>query len=408
MTAKLQLLQWLSSSMAVFFNGMTLNETTALTRAMRDSGETLDWKSIDRPIIDKHSTGGIGDNTSLILAPLMAACGLAVPMISGRGLGHTGGTLDKLESIPGYQTQIDQQTLRQIIGDVGCAITGASRNIAPADKRLYAIRDVTATVDSLPLIVASILSKKLAAGLQALVLDVKCGDGAFMQTKDDAQALAKALVEVSNAAGVKTSALITDMDQPLANCAGNALEVKSALAILHGDYSQSRLLEVTLALGAQMLISSKICGDDNEAVQIMNSALSSGAALETFARMIREQGGPSDFIDMPERHLTVASHKAPVLAAYDGYLSTCQTRELGMSVVRLGGGRRVPTDAIDFGVGFSDVTPLGTRVSAGDPIAFVHGASLEDCQREAARAQSLWTISPEAPSIQSPILALIE
>lgn len=267
---------------------------------------------------------------------------------------------------------------------------------------------MTATVDSLPLIVASILSKKLAAGLQALVLDVKCGDGAFMQTNDDAQALAKALVQVSNAAGVKTSALITDMDQPLANCAGNALEVRSALAILHGDYSQSRLLEVTLALGAQMLISSKICGDDNEAVQIMNSALSSGAALETFARMIKAQGGPSDLVNQPERYLTIAPHKAPVLAAHDGFLNSCQTRELGMSVVRLGGGRRLPTDAIDFRVGFSDITPLGTRVSAGDPIAFVHGASLENCQREAARAQSLWTIGPEAPSIQSPILALIE
>lgn len=383
-------------AMATFFQGMTLDETAALALAMRDSGDQLSWPSITRPIVDKHSTGGVGDNVSLILAPLMAACGLAVPMISGRGLGHTGGTLDKLESIPGYQIEIDQARLQSIIENVGCAIVGPTGNLAPADKRIYAIRDVTGTVESLPLITASILAKKLAAGLQSLVLDVKYGSGAFMKAQKEAEALARLLVDVANAAGVKTTALMTDMNEPLANAAGNALEVKSCLAVLRGEKSQPRLWNITRALGLEMLLASQLYSDLDAAGEAIDSALSSGRALEHFARMVAALGGPVDFVEREDSYLVRAPHQLEVKARTSGHLNSCDAFEIGMSVVRLGGGRTKPSDRIDHRVGISDILPLGTRVEAGDAVALVHGASHEDCEREAAYLSALWQLSSEA------------
>lgn len=391
-------------AMATFFKGMVPNETAALTIAMRDSGDILSWPDIDRPIVDKHSTGGVGDNVSLILAPLMAACGLAVPMISGRGLGHTGGTLDKLESIPGYRIEVEQAKLHRIIKDIGCAIVGPTGNLAPADKRIYAVRDVTATVDSLPMITASILAKKLAAGLQTLVLDVKFGSGAFMRTVAEAKALAQSLVDVANAAGVKTSALITDMNEPLANAAGNTLEIRHCLSVLRAEKMHSRLWQATRLLGIEMLLASKLSNDAEEAGDAIDSALFSGRTLEHFARMVAALGGPVDFVENEVRYLATAPYHAPVIAASSGWMSDCNAYELGMSVVRLGGGRTKPTDQIERSVGLSDILPLCTKIDAGQEIAMVHGTSLEACQHEANLLANMWTISDVPPAKRNLVL----
>jgi thymidine phosphorylase len=392
-------------AMATFFKGMTLDEVTALTLCMRDSGDTLSWSNIDKPIVDKHSTGGVGDNVSIILAPLVAACGVAVPMISGRGLGHTGGTLDKLQSIAGYQIEPGQTLLQNVIQNVGCAIVGPTGNLAPADKRIYAVRDVTATVDILPLITASILAKKLAAGLEALVLDVKCGSGAFMQSNEEAKALAGSLVAVANAAGVRTSALITDMNEPLANCAGNALEIRNCLSLLRGDAGHERLWNVTRALAVEMLLSSGLYSDGTAAASVLDEALTSGRAMERFAKMVSSLGGPADFVERSESYLATAPVQMPIKARSTGWLADCDAREIGMSVVRLGGGRSKPSDTIDHSVGLSDILPLGRFVNAGDPIALVHGATEDACRDEAERLASDWTISDCEPSIGPVILS---
>jgi thymidine phosphorylase len=395
-------------AMATFFKGMTLDEVTALTLSMRDSGDTLRWPNIDKPIVDKHSTGGVGDNVSLILAPLVAACGVAVPMISGRGLGHTGGTLDKLQSIAGYQIEPDHALLQSVIRDVGCAIVGPTGNLAPADKRIYAVRDVTATVDILPLITASILAKKLAAGLDALVLDVKCGSGAFMQSTEDAKALASSLVTVANAAGLPTGALITDMNEPLANCAGNALEIRNCLSLLSGDAGHERLWNVTQALAVEMLISSGLYKDGSEATLALNAALTSGRAMERFAKMVSSLGGPANFIERSESYLTTAPAQMPIKAKASGWLASCDAREIGMAVVRLGGGRSKPRDAIEHSVGLSDILPLGRFVNAGDPIAIIHGATKDACCDEVERLASNWTIADHEPSIRPAILSIAD
>lgn len=394
-------------AMATFFKGMALEETTALTLAMRDSGDLLIWPDVERPIVDKHSTGGVGDNVSLILAPLMAACGLAVPMISGRGLGHTGGTLDKLESIPGYQIEVGQNRLQRIIKEIGCAIVGPSGNLAPADKRIYAIRDVTSTVDSLPLITASILAKKLAAGLQALVLDVKFGSGAFMRRAEDAIALAQLLVDVANAAGVQTSALITDMNEPLANAAGNALEINSCLSVLRGEDTQPRLWHVTRAFGVDMLLASKLYASAEAAGEAIDRALSSGRALEYFARMLAALGGPIDFTENEGGYLKFAPYKSAVVATSSGWLNQCDAYEIGMSVVRLGGGRTRPSDTIDHRVGLSDILPLGTQIEAGQTLAVVHAASEDIGQREAAYLSTIWQVSDCEPPSRPLLLSSI-
>ncbi|NGO64978.1 thymidine phosphorylase [Rhizobium daejeonense] len=387
-------------AMAVFFRGMTPEEIVALTLAMRDSGEVLSWQGVGKPIADKHSTGGVGDNVSLMLAPIVAACGLAVPMISGRGLGHTGGTLDKLQSIPGYDVMPSPETFRRTVDTAGCAIIGQTGDLAPADKRLYAIRDVTATVESIPLITASILSKKLAAGLESLVLDVKTGNGAFMSNPEDAEALARSLVTVANGAGVKTTALLTDMNQPLADCAGNAVEVQNAVDFLKGEKGGTRLEEVTLALSAEMLVNAGIAADIDTALTRCRDALSSGKAADYFGRMVHALGGPSDFMAHAEKHLPKAPVQIPVLATSDGWLSACDTRGLGLCVVALGGGRQRPSDAIDHKVGLTGFLPLGTAVSKGDVIAVVH-ANDDDKGRQAAEmVAASYTVGAVAPVIE--------
>ncbi len=384
-------------AMAVFFNGMTADECVFLTEAMRDSGDVLDWSDLDGPALDKHSTGGIGDNVSLILAPALAACGARVPMISGRGLGHTGGTLDKLDAIPGYRTQPDLATLRSVVAEVGCAIIGQTADLAPADKRLYAIRDVTATVESVALITASILSKKLAAGLAGLVLDVKTGTGAFMTTEENARELAKSLVAVANGAGMPTSALITDMNEPLASAAGNAVEVRNAVDFLTGDSIDPRLNAVTLALGAELLALAGLATGAVDGKQKIDDALSSGRAAEIFGRMTVALGGPSDFVENVGRHLPTA----PVIRAVDpeqaGVVGAVDARAVGIAVVELGGGRVRAGDAVDPAVGFRGLAAIGNAVGSSDrPLATVHARDEAAAERAAARLREAYRIGESA------------
>jgi thymidine phosphorylase len=384
-------------AMAICTRGLPHEGRVALTRAMLESGEMLHW-DLDRPVLDKHSTGGVGDCVSLILAPALAACGAAVPMISGRGLGHSGGTLDKLEAIPGLQTQVQTQDLRRIVGQVGCAIVGASADIAPADKRLYAVRDVTGTVESIDLITASILSKKLAAGLEGLVLDVKVGSGAFMKTSRDAQELAQSLVSTANAAGCRTSALITDMSQPLAPNMGNALELASVMQVLTGQ-AGGRLLQITIALGAELLAYSGLFETTQTAAAALESAISAGSAAEVFGRMIAAQGGPTDFAESWARYLPDAPLTLAVPAPHDGFVAGWDGVALGMAVVHLGGGRQVETDRINPAVGLERVAPLGTPIQAGDPVAIIHAADQAQGSAAVARVQKALIISRVAPDL---------
>ena len=337
-------------SMAILLNGMDPAECVALTRGMTHSGELLQWPDVPGPVLDKHSTGGVGDKVSLVLAPIVAACGGVVPMISGRGLGHTGGTLDKLESLAGYSVEPPRETLLAVLRDAGCAIVGAGPTLAPADRRLYAIRDVTATVESLPLITASILSKKLAAGLEALVLDVKVGSGAFMPRLDDARALATSLVEVAAGAGLPAEVLITDMNQVLGRNAGNALEVREAIDFLAGVEREPRLLEVTLALAARLLRLGGLAAGLSEARARALHALDSGAAAERFARMVSGLGGASD-LRQAVRGLPAAPVLCDLPAPQDGVLAATDVRAIGLAIVALGGGRRRAEDRIDPRVG---------------------------------------------------------
>jgi thymidine phosphorylase len=371
-------------AMAVFFKGMSAEEAVGLTQAMRDSGTVLHW-NLPGAVVDKHSTGGIGDNISLMLAPILAACGVYVPMISGRGLGHTGGTLDKLDSIPGYNTAPDLALFKHVTRTIGCAIIGQTADLAPADKRLYGIRDVTATVESVPLITASILSKKLAAGLQHLVMDVKLGSGAFMQSREEAVALATSLVSVANGAGLKTTALITDMDQPLAPCAGNAVEVLHAVDFLKCNLMNTRVEAITLALGAELLLSANAAKNLQEATAKLKTALSSGTAAEHFARMIAALGGPLDFMERPETYLKSAAIIRPVYADAEGSVTKIATRNLGLAVIELGGGRKRADDKIDHAVGLTHVLGKNYRSDMNTPLCMVHAQD----EASFARAEAL-------------------
>jgi thymidine phosphorylase len=390
-------------AMAVFLRGMTRGEAVALTRAMRDSGTVLSWKGIDRPIVDKHSTGGVGDNVSLMLAPMLAAAGAAVPMISGRGLGHTGGTLDKLDAIPGYVSQPDLERFRKVVKEEGCAIIGQTSDLAPADKRLYAIRDVTGTVESVPLITASILSKKLAAGLGQLVLDVKTGTGAFMATPAEARELTESLVAVANGAGLKTSALITDMNEPLASAAGNAVEVANALDYLTGEKRDARLHEVTLALGAELLVLAGLTATPAEAIAKLERTLSSGTAAERFQAMASSLGGPKDLLENYARHLPKAPIVRPVMAASDGVVAHIDTRALGVAVIELGGGRRVVSDQIDPAVGLTGLAGKAARVGRDRPLAIVHARDETAFERAAFALRKAYRLG-DAPQPASPVL----
>ena len=371
--------QMAALAMAICFQGMNFDETLGLTRAMVESGQTIAWPP--GPFLaDKHSTGGIGDKTSLLLAPLVACCGVRVPMISGRGLGPTGGTLDKLESLPGYRTDLTLDELMRLTHRVGCAVTGPTPELAPADKKLYALRDVTATVSCRPLIVASIMSKKLAENVDGLVLDVKWGTGAFMRTQPAARELAQALVTVGQRYGKAVVALLTDMNQPLGDCIGNALEVRECLDILAGQSRPADLLAVTLALGGEMLA---LAGVPNQ----LEQHLASGAGLAKFQEMIRAQGGDPD-------RLPVAKFRQPIPAPRTGYVHAIACDQLGYAVIALGGGRKIATDSIDFAVGFEHPKKIGDRVEAGSPLAVMHANDADRGASAAAMVQQAYDIRP--------------
>jgi thymidine phosphorylase len=383
-------------AMAVLLKGLSEEGRVALTRGMRDSGKVLEW-DLPGPVVDKHSTGGIGDCTSLLLAPALAVCGAYVPMISGRGLGHTGGTLDKLEAIPGFRTRLTEAALRKQMAEVKCAIVAASDDLAPADRRLYAIRDVSATVESIDLITASILSKKLAAGLEALVLDVKCGSGAFMKTPEQAEALARSLVKTAQGAGCMTSALITDMSQPLATAAGNALEVIEVMETLTGTSVNAALWDVTIALGGEVLALAGLASDAEDGEGRIAQALESGAAAECFGRMVVAQGGPADFVERWPDRLPSAPVMMEVPSPKDGFVARIDGEALGLAVVHLGGGRLREGDRVNPSVGLSDLAGIGEETSEGVPLAMVHAVT-EDAARAAVRTvQAAYRIEAELP-----------
>lgn len=392
-------------AMAMFLQGLSPNETIALTHAMARSGALMDWSDADLggPILDKHSTGGVGDKVSLMLAPIVAACGGFVPMISGRGLGHTGGTLDKLDCIPGYQSTPELARVRQTLQSVGCAIMGQTAQWALADKRLYAIRDVTATVESVALITASILSKKLAAGLQGLVIDVKVGNGAFASSLTMAQELAQSLVTVAQDAGLPTRACITDMNQVLGDSCGNALELQEALAFLDGSRREPRLLEVTRTLCSEMLVLGGLASGPVQALQKVDAALDSGRALEHFARMVAALGGPIDLCERPGHYLKAAPVQLAVCAPRSGWVGSMDTRAIGLLVIELGGGRRQASDVIDARVGFTQFVQLGQYVEAGQTLALVHAADSEGAEAARRGLLPLIQIADQAPP-NAPVL----
>lgn len=375
-------------TMAIFLNGLTNAETVALTLAMRDSGNVLKWH-VHGPVIDKHSTGGVGDKTSLMLAPLLAACGGYVPMIAGKGLGHTGGTIDKLDSIAGYNTSADIKTFQKTVQKIGCAIVGQTADLAPADKKLYALRDVCGTVESIPLITASILSKKLAAGLEYLIIDLKCGKGAFMPNFKSAKKLADTVVATAKGAGTKTTALITDMNEVLGYSVGNALEVLEALSYLKNEMREKRLDIITQALAIKLLVSAKLCKTEKEAFEKIEKALNSGAALEKFAQMVKALGGPSDFVEKPEKYMPKAKIIRPVFAPHEGYVEEMDIRGIGMLLVKMKGGRTRPADKLDYATGLTRFCHIGDKVDLKTPLAYVHAQTQSRYKEIATALRSL-------------------
>ncbi len=393
-------------AMAVCLNSMSFDEAGKLTLAMASSGTVLEWRDLqlDGPVVDKHSTGGVGDKVSFMLAPIAAACGCYVPMISGRGLGHTGGTTDKAESIPGYNTAPDFATFRKVVKQVGCAIIGQTADLAPADRRLYAIRDVTGTVESVPLITASILSKKIAAGLDALVMDVKVGTGAFMPTAEGARKLAKSIITTAAMAGLKTHVLVTDMNEVLGGTAGNALEIDEAIRYLRNEHREPRLDAVTLGLCAEMLVVTGIESDRDVAVERCDEAVTGGRALEIFGKMVAALGGPSDFVENSAKYLAAAPVVRAVHSA--GYLRSIDTRGVGNAIIELGGGRHSVGEALDLSVGFSDIASIGTLLDEHTPLAIVHAASEADAVQAEALLLEACATGTDAPK-KAPVIAEI-
>jgi pyrimidine-nucleoside phosphorylase len=382
-------------AMAVYFQGMKPEEITALTLAMRDSGKVVDLSKVKGAKVDKHSTGGVGDKVSICLAPIVAACGVKVPMVSGRGLGHSGGTLDKLESIPGFR--VDQTTAAFVkqVAKVGCSLIGQTHDIAPADKKLYALRDVTGTVESVPLITASILSKKLAEGIDALVLDVKVGRGAFMKTLPEARTLAKSLVRVGTLAGKKVTAVLTRMDEPLGRAVGNALETAEALEVLHGDGPED-LIELTYVLGAEMLRMAGVAKTDADARAKMKKAIDSGAAARKMEEIIRAQHGDPRVVADPER-LPRAPHVIQIFSKLAGFVESIDSLEVGLATVSIGAGRQRTDDIIDPAVGAVLHVKVGDQVDRGDPLAEVHLRDLRDLDRVHDRIRDAFVIAKRPP-----------
>ena len=390
--------------MAIYFRSMNNAETAALTSAMARSGEIIDWssESLNGPPVDKHSTGGVGDKVSFALAPIIAACGCYVPMISGRGLGHSGGTLDKIESVPGYKVTPDIETFKRVVKSVGCAIIGQTRDLAPADRRFYAIRDVTGTVESIPLITASILSKKIAGGNEALIMDIKTGSGAFMPSLEAAKALAQCIVDTASGTGLKTQALITDMSAPLGRTAGNAVEIDEIVAYLTSSARDARLDGVIQALASELLIVAGVEADKDHALERIDGVIASGKASEVFGRMLAALGGPNDFMERHETYLPKAKLQTPIYPDEDGFLAATNAKEIGQAIVALGGGRARVDDTLDLSVGFTEIAAIGEKVGKDRPLAIVHAANEDALARAAAQYKSACTIS-EAPP-KTPLL----
>ena len=397
-----------SMAMAIFQQGMEIEEVVAFTKAMMNSGDVLSWPELDGPVVDKHSTGGVGDKVSFMLAAIVAACGAYVPMISGRGLGHTGGTSDKLESIAGFNVQPSIADFKRIVKDVGVAIISQTDNLAPADKRLYSIRDVTGTVESIPLITASILSKKLSAGLNSLVMDVKVGNGAMMSDMSKATQLAQSIVNVANGAGVPTQAIITDMNQVLGTSAGNAVEMYETVKYLTGKQREPRLHAVVVALATSMLISAKVATTEDEAKTKINHALSSGAAAEIFSKMIAALGGPSNLMEAPWESMNKANVIKDVVATHSGYISAMQTRNIGMSIVGMKGGRTANGQMIDHTVGFDRILPVGTVINRGDVVARIHAADDDQAAKASQEYLTALSISESKPEAVPVIYKIID
>jgi thymidine phosphorylase len=387
-------------AMAIFLNSMSFEEAGRLTTAMASSGTVLDWsgQGLDGPVVDKHSTGGVGDKVSFLLAPIAAACGCYVPMISGRGLGHTGGTLDKIGCIPGYNPAPDFDLFRKVVREAGCAIIGQTAELAPADRRFYAIRDVTGTVESIPLITASILSKKIAAGLDGLVMDVKAGSGAFMKTIERANELAESLIGIAAAAGLKTHALITDMNEVLGTTAGNAVEIAESMEYLKNERREPRLDEVVLELCAEMLLTAGIEENRNKAKSRADAAVTSGDAAEAFNRMTAALGGPQDFVGRYRKYLPRAPAVRPVPANAEGYLAEVDAFAVGNAIIALGGGRRTLDDKLDLSVGLTDVVPIGTKVGRGTPLATIHAKSDADAAKVSVLLRTACRVAESRPA----------
>jgi len=383
--------------MAIFLNGMNETEQAQLTQAMLHSGSTLDFSAIQKPKADKHSTGGVGDKTSLLIAPMVAACGVCVPMISGRGLGHTGGTLDKLESIPGYRVDLSASEFERVLIGVGYAMSGQTAELAPADKKMYALRDATATVEAIPLIVASIISKKGAAGLEAMVIDVKFGSGAFMRKVDQAKALAHALVKTGNSCGIRTRALLTDMNQPLGQAVGNSIEVKECIELLRGEADERAqpVLDLSIELSAHMLVLSHVDNDIDAARTRLRKVVSSGAALECFRKNVEAQGGDPRVCDDPSNILPLVTQSFKVESPRSGFITKVNTAEIGHAIASIGGGRVRIDDTIDSSVGFIADVRIGDEVGDDVSLGTIYCSDDAKAQEAAARIQAAYEVGDQ-------------